>query len=589
MGCSPLAGQSLRLDGTRCTESKTVISAMKCRFWGYCRKFLRACETSKSGFWLVSSRLSNAAAPYKQQQKKKESSSQQRHVEPYIRDHKNIYGTGRPTIIYSKPETAIDHGRLRTSTLLSQQLIRSDRFERRGDKPSEVWIPSPASQMTAALSFGYCFFHEGKAICPDMLAKAASILVSELPHLAGRMRKIPYLPLLQSWKKITIENNNKGVLLSLAKSMDHCINDLGPSTWACGMENRNLDGFDVPFYAETLDVQKIFKGEEPLLKLRLTECRDGQILGVAISHLLVDAGRALRIVQRLAHIYTCMPSNSNIGSPLTFNPKLESVEGFSEALIDPVPSWKAWPPDHGLTLKQWITAPYRMWKHVTKKFDVHIIYLPQETMRRLKTLAVDETVSLPFLDGWEARDAPITSMDAVQAFLATLCADLKRWPLVPIFPQEMTVNVDMIGPNYAWKDLGSVSRHLGNMVHILHVPGIVEEKAHYAPLDPNETESTALRRLKQSISVNARLIRRSISSFRGDATGVLRALRRQSHMVELPAGRVAAAYIVKGEDMKLASSTAITSFPFHKVRICNPSCACQFCLTASLLRIHAER
>ena len=67
--------------------------------------------------------------------------------------------------------------------------------------------------------------------------------------------------------------------------------------------------------------------------------------------------------------------------------------------------------------------------------------------------------------------------------------------------------------------------------------------------------------------MNARLIRRSVAGFRSDVANSLRALDRQARLVALPEAAVGAAFVVKGADLKVASSTAVTAFPFTNVSV----------------------
>jgi hypothetical protein len=65
--------------------------------------------------------------------------------------------------------------------------------------------------------------------------------------------------------------------------------------------------------------------------------------------------------------------------------------------------------------------------------------------------------------------------------------------------------------------------------------------------------------------MNARLIRRSVSDFRSNVTNALQALQRQALMTSIPELKVGAAFVVKGADMKVASTTAVTAFSFDNI------------------------
>ena len=472
----------------------------------------------------------------------------------------------RAQVSYSPDLKSLDHEKLRTDTLIYKKLIRRGTYEKKLSR--ETWKPSPPSQMASALAFGYCFFYNDSYICQDLLSQAVSKLSEELPALSGRIRPT-WLPRgIRKLKTIVIANNDAGIPFSYAKSLNHKIEDLNPSTWASGMKNRRLSEFGVPFYAEDFNARKLFKGEEALFKVKLTECCDGQILSITISHLLADARRALILMERLSQIYNSLKYKVSRGASLIYMPNLETVDGLASATGGKPKGWLPWSPDYNLTIKQWLMAPFLMFKHINQRFDLHLIYLPNDTLQRLKKIALGENIQSSINGGYHCN---ISTMDALQAFLATLIADLRKWPLVPVFPQEITVNVDLLQSIQEWKDPKSASRHIGNLVHILHVPGNKETDETNCSVyhGDNDSDEYVLRKFTESIQSNALLIRKNLTDFRSDTTGALCALQRQKEMASMSEGRVAATYVVKGFDMKLASSSAVT-FPFDKVGICIP-------------------
>lgn len=81
-------------------------------------------------------------------------------------------------------------------------------------------------------------------------------------------------------------------------------------------------------------------------------------------------------------------------------------------------------------------------------------------------------------------------------------------------------------------------------------------------------DDTAARiKIDTALGMNARLIRRSVTEFRSNVTNVIQALERQARMTSLPELKVGAAFVVKGAEMKVSSTTAITSFSFDRVRL----------------------
>ena len=354
----------------------------------------------------------------------------------------------------------------------------------------------------------------------------------------------------------------------LLQSLQHGIEDLGPRTWASGMSKRQLQGFSVPFYAEPFSTQLMDKGDEALLKIKLTRCRDGHILSATVNHILADAGRALRLVERLGELYRSAAEGTPKGAPLRASSSLETPEGFAAALEGPPPQWQPEAPDHGLTARQWAAAPYRMYRHVTDPFDMHLLYLPAVVTRRLKALAAKSGA------GGEGGEGRVSTMDAAQGFIATLVADLRGKDLVPTAPQELTVNLDLLHRGQRFRDPGALARHVGNAVHILHVPGVAPGTEVPGNTGGAGGSDEVKQRLVQAVGMNARLIRRSVAEFRSDPAHTLRALERQARMVQEREMRVAAAFVVKGADLKVASTTAVTAFPFDTVSC--PTCQLPF-------------
>jgi hypothetical protein len=345
------------------------------------------------------------------------------------------------------------------------------------------------------------------------------------------------------------------------QSPAHKIEDLGPRTWTAGMAGRRLDAFGVPFYAEPFSVAAMYRGQEALLKIKLTRCADGHVVSATVNHVLADAGRALRLLERLGELYRSLAGGKAIGEPLRTHGALETARGFAAALEGAPATWEPEAPDHGLTARQWAAAPYRMHRHVSTLHDMHLLYLPAPALQRLKKVAA--------AGAGAGAGAPghVSTMDAVQAFVATLVADLRGKNLVPTAPEEFTVNVDLLHKGQAFKDPGALARYVGNAVHILHVPGVDPGTLVPGNTDGCHGDDAATRaRLEAAVGANARLIRRSVAAFRSDPRHALRALERQARMVALPEGRMAASFVVKGADMKVASTTAVTAFPFDTVR-----------------------
>jgi hypothetical protein len=490
---------------------------------------------------------------------------------PFVDEVHNSLASREPKLLYSPRSEERCHNMLRECTRIRREYLipeSAGSSDTPGTEAASSFVPSPAGQMCKTMAFGYSLFYKNRFLRPDLLATAAKQLATELPPLAGRVRPVSGIPGLRPMGSVVIDNVNEGIEYNLAETREHSIDDLGPHTWVSGLHNQRLADFGVPFHAEPVDIRRMLAGKDALFKLKLTRCLDGHIVSVTVSHLLADAGRAVRLLERLGKLYRCAASGGDPGPPLQLNPSLETPRGLAEALVEPPTEWKPLEPDHNLSAKQWMMAPQVVRGHVSQKYDAHLIYLPKPTMQRLKAIAAEGIPKLP--DSWTqgshvTGQQHLSTMDAIQAFLATLVADLRGKPLVPTAPQELTVNVDLLHKGSNWKDPDAIARHIGNAVHILHVPGVDKETAVPSALHDCDDASIALAKLRQAIAMNAGLIRRSIAAFRSNPSGPLQALERQERLVKLSEGQVAAAFVVKGADMKVASSTAVTAFPFDNV------------------------
>lgn len=327
--------------------------------------------------------------------------------------------------------------------------------------------------MCQTFGFSLSFFFKEKYLQPDILMQSLSALAHEVPQLSGRVALNTMLPAgLRSMRSAYVDMQPKahhGVEFVLAETKTHRIQDLGPATWLTGMSDQPLSQFTVPFYTEPFDANKMYKGEESLFKLKLTRCVDGQIVSVTVSHLLVDAGRALRLLERLAEYYRHFAYKKPLnGSVLKFDPSFETTQGLQQAVEGANRAYPAHHPDYRLSIGEMMKAPRKLYEYSTTKNDVCMVYLPKSAVKRLKAVACGGQTT----NREGASSSPVSTMDAVQGFIATLIADLRKKPLVPTAPEEVTVNVDLLHRDVPFNDLHALSRHLGNAVHILHVPGL---------------------------------------------------------------------------------------------------------------------
>jgi hypothetical protein len=463
------------------------------------------------------------------------------------------------------PPEDLNHDELAKAAFRSRELVRG----RPGAPPpggaaAPRFAPSPASQMCQGLAFGYSAVFAGAEIAAGPLRRAVAALAAETPVVAGRVAQTSRRPPgLRPLAAAAVDLNDAGVELVLAEARGRTVTSVGPETWTAGLAGKRLDAFGVPFYAEPFSVERMHAGAEPLLKVKRTALADGCVLSCTVSHLVADAGRAVRLAQRLGELYraeTAHPGGAAAagGEPLRADGALETPEGFAAALAAPPPAWTPAPPDWGLTARQWLALPELLRRHAAGRHDVHLIYLPAAALARIKAAAQG---------GPQPGGARLSTMDAAQALLSAVVAGARGRPLVATAPEELTVNVDLLHAGLPFRVPGALARHLGNAVHILHVPGVPAGDARGRVATPAHGAEPAAARaaLAAAVQTNARLIRAAVGAFRADAGGALRALARQARLVALSELRVAAAFVGKGADMKAASCTSTTAFDWAAI------------------------
>ncbi len=463
------------------------------------------------------------------------------------------------------PPEDLDHDALAKSSFRSRELVRGSPGAPPPGAAAPRFAPSPASQMCQGLAFGYSAVFAGAEIVAGPLRRAVAALAAETPVVAGRVAQTSRRPPgLRPLAATDVDLNDAGVELVLAEARGRTVASVGPETWTAGLAGRRLDAFGVPFYAEPFSVERMHAGTEPLLKVKRTALADGCVLSCTVSHLVADAGRAVHLAQRLGELYRAETAAAGGaaagggGEPLRANGELETPEGFAAALAAAPPAWAPAQPDWGLTARQWIALPGRLRRHAAGRHDVHLVYLPAAALARIKAAAQG---------GPQPGGARLSTMDAAQAFLSAVAAGARGRPPVATAPAELTVNVDLLHAGLPFRDPGAIACHLGNAVHILHVPGVPAGDARGRVATPaHGTEPAAARAaLSAAVQTNARLIRAAIGAFRADAGGALRALARQARLVALPELRVAAAFVGKGSDMKAASCTSTTAFDWAAI------------------------
>lgn len=171
-----------------------------------------------------------------------------------------------------------------------------------------------------------------------------------------------------------------------------------------------------------------------------------------------DGRHELHLLRRLSELY-----RGTLGTPLAGTTQACSYDALRPALPPPPPGWKPTGLDPRLTPAQWASLPGAFWRFVAAEQGVHTIHLPREAVERIREVAGGGPIPGP----------PVSSLDAVQAFLAVLVNSLGGKPLVARAPALLTVNVELLharlglAPGVAHQ----LERAMGNTIQILQVPG----------------------------------------------------------------------------------------------------------------------
>ena len=140
------------------------------------------------------------------------------------------------------------------------------------------------------------------------------------------------------------------------------------------------------------------------MKLKLTRFSDGDIVSFSLAHVLSDAGRAMRLMQRLSEHYRALWVGRDLTSPplSTSSGIFASPQRLAAALERPPTDWQPRPLDAHLSARQWLGLPWKLLRHGTAQYDVHHIYLPLEAVQGIKDLTTAHSVHAACLLLWHS-------------------------------------------------------------------------------------------------------------------------------------------------------------------------------------------
>lgn len=428
------------------------------------------------------------------------------------------------------------------------------------DEARVVFKPSPASLMCAGMSFSVSLFYPNVSLSSAVMAAALRHLVNEVPILAGRTARETSSLIDRFSDHVISVNPTGGVGFSFrSEARENCT--LRQAVDAIWKDKEPLRLHERRSAAHTIEPIRVGKSEEDeLVHVDLVRYADGAVLSLHVSHVLADAGRATKLLQRLSVIYEAIRENEPV-PPTTitcdswFDAAMDAV-GSEDRATSPAPTaadMLRLRPSH---LLDFISA---LRYYTTTKFVPLHVYVPRDAVAAVQARAgsggkqnddggyrENEGVAVPAPPNapLKTEQSPLSKMDIVQALAVTLMRQAR-----PEMDGETNVVINMdLSMIYPPKDTRRPppSDTLGNSSDFLQVRG-----ASFHPTD---------------VIHNARLIREAINEFRSNARdNVAAALRKTEAMSSLPKAAVHTAFVLHGTREKLASCTAVASFPVDAI------------------------
>lgn len=414
-------------------------------------------------------------------------------------------------------------------------------------KPCSI---SPASLMCKGMSFSVSLFYHNAPLSPSVMASALQHLANEAPILAARTTVPAIFPrifrrfsdvevVLQHARpssSSTTDDSTGGFSFrtdSRQQSLRHVIDMIWKDKTPLVLHERRK----MPQTIEPINAGKTDADE--LAHVDLVRYNDGSVLTLHISHLLADAARAIKLLERLSAIYEAIDANKPVPPARvtfdTWHTKVVATPATPSSPPSSLSELLRLRPSHLLDL------PVALYDYVTTKFAPVYIYVPRDAVTALQGKSnCSKGHSASHDDSCD--DTPsISKMDIVQALAVTLLRRAR-----PDHPADsVIINMDLSRVLSPTDDVDTVDT-LGNASDFLQI---------HAPFHP------------ANVTYNARRIREALEAYRSEAReNVQRALRTTAAMSRLPKPAVRAAFIVHGRREKLASCTAVASFPTDGVR-----------------------
>jgi len=278
-----------------------------------------------------------------------------------------------------------------------------------------------------------------------------------------------------------------------------------------------------------------------LAMLDLIRCKDGSIVTLHISHILADAGRAFKLIERLSSIHEGLQGEKEyVPKKLTydtwFGKTLDTqAREDSERMTRPADVLRL-RPGHLLSI------PNAFIQHISSKHVPLCFHIPRSSIALLQDQIANEC----------PKQQRPSKLDIVQALNISLISAVRNGGFTPEPDQNVIINVEL-SKVY---NPGSVHDTLGNSSAFMEISGSKFQ-------GPKSN-------LMEAIVTNANTIRKQVNEmYSSPSINVISKLQAQYAMSRAPKHLVLAAYLVHGRKEKLASCSAVASFPIQQVRICS--------------------
>lgn len=401
--------------------------------------------------------------------------------------------------------------------------------------------PSAASMMCSDMSFSVSLFYPDNFISSSTLRKALSALVEEVPILAGRMTRSneKIYPRFADCA-IMFKQEYDGFPFRSTTVKDLSVKQAVNKIWD---SKQAVTLYDTINRCHTLEPLSSMKKTGELASIDLVRCTDGSILTLHISHVLADAGRAFKLLERISKIYTSFQTGGRWASQ-----ELTCDTWFERNLDSGTTCWENGMNRTstllGLKPSDIMSLPKLMKQYSTKYVPLYF-YVPRTSVE-----VVQKFINSRFND----QNHP-SKLDIVQAINITLISAVRHNRMIPAPGENVVINVDLSKIS----NPSNISDILGNSSDFLEIKGTSFQSVSMAT-------TKKLDDVFEAITTNALSIRNHLKQLHShSALNVAKKLQKQHDMSMLPKHLVLAAFIVHGNREKLASCSAVASFPTDKV------------------------